>query len=128
MLNKFCLFLNEQYHAGWKKTKLNDKYTCALYFIPRFQGTSCKNYKIQLPVFFISCCFTSASSGDIFFKVFFRKALHPCIKTNNRHVINLGQRACKFIFWSKKILKEILKEHCTRTQQLSKISSVFTNF
>ena len=116
MLNKFCLFLNEQYHAGWKKTKLNVKYTCVFYyihilqytyFIPRFQGTSCKNYKIQLPVFFISCYFTSASSGDIFFKVFFRKALHPCIMTNNRHVINLGQRACK------RNLKRALHAHTT---------------
>ena len=41
---------NEQYQAGWKKSKLNDKCTPALRITSSLLGTFIKHYEIELPV------------------------------------------------------------------------------
>ena len=67
MLSKFCLlsnsyplFLTENVKLDGMPTKTKSNLNvCFTLFQVLMEGTPVKSYKIQLPVFFISCCFIS---------------------------------------------------------------------
>ena len=96
------------------QTKLDKNYTPALHFIQVFKVLLIKNYKAQLPVLLFLAVLHQLHQQIYFFQGIFRKTMRACIMNKKRD--NLGQPACEFIFWSKKILNKIQKEHCVRTQ------------